>query len=154
MEYEDPSQIKESGSTSKFLSPPIERAFTVFQHPQVVEVISTLIDTPNDDLPEVLAQIDIWKWPRSDLNAWIKILNKFDAILEEIIRDYNVDKLQVNPFSPVTKKTLCEILRFERLLLENSTNRKTFNSYDVRIHHINLHVPCLTPVLTLILEDQ
>ena len=29
------------------------------------------------------------------------------------------------------KKTRCEILRFERLLLENSTNRKTFNSYDV-----------------------
>ena len=35
-------------------------------------------------------------------------------------------------FTPLTKKTVCEILRFERLLLENSTNRKTFNSYDVR----------------------
>lgn len=51
--------------------------------------------------------------------------------MQEIIRDYDVEKLQVNVFTPVTKKTLCAILRFERLLLENSTNRKMFNSYDV-----------------------
>ncbi|KAI0318271.1 hypothetical protein OF83DRAFT_1262061 [Amylostereum chailletii] len=98
--------------------------------PQVAELINKLIDTPNDDLHEVLSEIDAWKWPRSDLNAWIKVLNKFDAILEEIIRDYDVDKLQINPFTPLNKKTACEILRFERLLLENSTNRKTFASYD------------------------
>ncbi|KAF7332527.1 hypothetical protein MKEN_00135300 [Mycena kentingensis (nom. inval.)] len=98
--------------------------------PQVAELIARLLGTPNDDLSRVLAEIDAWKWPRSDLNAWIKVLNKFDAIMEEIIRDYQVDKLQVNVFTPATKATLCEILRFERLLLENSTNRKMFHSYD------------------------
>ncbi|KAI0829944.1 hypothetical protein BC628DRAFT_1314795 [Trametes gibbosa] len=98
--------------------------------PQVVELIDKLAETPNEDLPQVLSQIDSWKWPRSDLNAWIKVLNKFDEILEESIRDYDIDNLQVNVFTPLTKKTICEILRFERLLLENSTNRKTFNSYD------------------------
>ncbi|KAJ7647304.1 hypothetical protein FB45DRAFT_975025 [Roridomyces roridus] len=97
---------------------------------QVAELIARLLNTPNDDLSQVLSDIEAWKWPRSDLNAWIKVLNKFDAILEEIIRDYEVDKLQVNVFTPATKATLCEILRFERLLLENSTNRKMFNSYD------------------------
>lgn len=79
-----------------------------------------------------MADIDSWKWPRSDLNAWTKVLDKFDVILEEVIRDYDVDKLQINVFTPATKKTISHILRFERLLLENSTNRKTFNSYDVR----------------------
>ena len=103
----------------------------LFQLPQVAELIDKLLNTPNDDLHEVLSQIDSWKWPRSDLNAWIKVLNKFDVILEEIIRDYDVDNLQVNEFTPRTKAVLCEILRFERLLLENSTNRKMFNSYDV-----------------------
>lgn len=97
----------------------------------MAELISKLLNTTNDNLPDVLAEIDTWKWPRSDLNAWIKPLNKFDEILEEVIRDYDVDKLQVNVFTPITKKTVCEILRFERLLLENSTNRKMFNSYDV-----------------------
>ena len=102
------------------------------QLPQVAELINKLHNTSNDELHEVLSEIDAWKWPRSDLNAWIKVLNKFDAILEEYIRDYEVDKVQVNVFTPITKKTICEILRFERLLLENSTNRKTFSSYDVR----------------------
>ncbi|KAI0305409.1 hypothetical protein B0F90DRAFT_1815046 [Multifurca ochricompacta] len=96
----------------------------------VAELINKLSNTPNEDLHEVLGQIDSWKWPRSDLNAWIKVLNKFDAILEEVIQDYNIDKLQVNVFTPMTKKTVSEILRFERLLLENSTNRKTYASYD------------------------
>ncbi|KAF7288667.1 hypothetical protein HMN09_01372700 [Mycena chlorophos] len=96
----------------------------------VAELIARLLATPNDDLSRVLAEIDSWKWPRSDLNAWIKVLNKFDAIMDEVIRDYQVDKLQVNVFTPATKATLCEILRFERLLLENSTNRKMFHSYD------------------------
>lgn len=73
----------------------------------------------------------MWKWPRSDLNAWIKVLNKFDDIMDQIITEYNVGKLQLEPFKPEAKELLSEILRFERLLLENSTNRKTFSSYDV-----------------------
>ncbi|KAI0768417.1 hypothetical protein BC629DRAFT_1596114 [Irpex lacteus] len=74
----------------------------------VADLVNKIADTPNEELPQVLAEIDVWKWPRSDLNAWIKVLNKFDAIMEDIIREY----------------------AFERLLLENSTNRKTYSSYD------------------------
>ncbi|KAG6372318.1 hypothetical protein JVT61DRAFT_7758 [Boletus reticuloceps] len=99
-------------------------------HPQVAELILKLVNTSNDDVADVLASIETWKWPRSDLNCWIKVLDKFDAILEEAIRDYDIDKLQLNVFTPATKQTISAILRFERLLLENSTNRKTFNSYD------------------------
>lgn len=106
------------------------KALSSQQH--VVELIDKLSGTPNEDLADVLGRIDSWKWPRSDLNAWVKVLNKFDAILEEAIRDYDIDKMQMNPFTPSTRKLVCEVLRFERLLLENSTNRKTFNSYDVR----------------------
>ena len=94
-------------------------------------MVAEILATPTDDRAECLSKVDSWKWPRSDLNSWIKVLNKFDAVLEEIIRDYDIDRLQVNEFTPRTKATLCEILRFERLLLENSTNRKMFNSYDV-----------------------
>ncbi|KAI0699215.1 hypothetical protein BC835DRAFT_1412679 [Cytidiella melzeri] len=96
----------------------------------VAELVNKIGDTPNEELPQVLSEIDAWKWPRSDLNAWIRVLNKLDAILEDIICDYAVDKLQTTPFSPFHKQLLSEILRFERLLLENSTNRKTYNSYD------------------------
>ena len=94
-------------------------------------MIATVLRTPTEDLPELLAPIESWKWPRSDLHSWIKVLNKFDSVLEDTIRDYDVDKLQVKEFTPLTKKIVCHILGFERLLLENSTNRKLFNSYDV-----------------------
>ena len=96
------------------------------------------LSTHTEDLHTVLSKYETWKWPRSDLNAWTKVLNKFDAILEEVIRDYDVDKLQLNEFTHLTKRTVCEILRFERLLLENSTNRKMFNSYDVCLHRAYL----------------
>lgn len=38
----------------------------------------------------------------------------------------------MNPFTPRTKRTVLAILGFEKLLLENCTNRKMFASYDVR----------------------
>lgn len=98
----------------------------------MTELINKLLDTPDEEIPHVLGDIDVWKWPRSDLNAWIKVLNKFDAMLADIIQEYEVDTLKLIPFPPAIKKKVSEILRFERLLLENSTNRKMFNSYDVR----------------------
>ncbi len=108
-------------------------ALRVLQPPPVVELITKLQSTTNEELAIALSEITVWKWQRSDLNAWIKVLNKFDVILEEIIRDCSIDKLQTEPFTPMQRSLLFEILRFERLLLENSTNRKMYNSYDVRL---------------------
>lgn len=39
----------------------------------------------------------------------------------------------MNPFTPRTKRTVLAVLGFEKLLLENCTNRKMFSSYDVRL---------------------
>jgi E3 ubiquitin-protein ligase HUWE1 len=105
----------------------------ILQPTQLADLIVKLLITTNEQLPTILKTLDSWKWPRSDLNSWIKVLNKFDDIMDGIIREYNVAKLQLKPFTESTKELLSEILRFERLLLENSTNRKTFNSYDVRL---------------------
>lgn len=73
----------------------------------------------------------MWTWPRSDLNSWTKVLNRFDAIFSDIIEKYNIDKLQLTKFEEGDRTLLLELLRFERMLLENSTNRKLFASYDV-----------------------
>ncbi|EEB89746.1 hypothetical protein MPER_12125 [Moniliophthora perniciosa FA553] len=98
--------------------------------PPVAELINKLLNTPQDNLTTTLEEIDSWKWQRSDLNAWIKVLNKFDTVLEDVVREYDIDKLQIRDFTTSTKKLVSEILRFERLLLENSTNRKMYSSYD------------------------
>ncbi|KAG6878824.1 hypothetical protein C0992_007445, partial [Termitomyces sp. T32_za158] len=100
---------------------------------QIAELITKLLSTSTDDLHDVLSQIDVWIWPRTDLNAWIKVLNKFDVVLEDVIREYHVEDLQLTEFTPSTKRTVTAVLKFERLLLENSTNRKMFNSYDVSL---------------------
>ena len=71
-------------------------------------------------------------WPRSDLHSWVKVLNRFDDILKGFIDEYELDKLQINPFTPQTKALVTAILHFETLLLDNATNRKLFASYDVR----------------------
>lgn len=94
-------------------------------------MISTLIAKPQTELAEFIASIPIWTWPRSDLNSWTKVLNRFDGILSDLIDKYNLHKLQLGKFDVADKKILIELLRFERMLLENSTNRKLFASYDV-----------------------
>ena len=117
------------------LNPRYVHTKVILQPTQLADLIARLLIATNEQLPAILKTVDSWKWPRSDLNSWIKVLNKFDDIMDEIIREYNVAKLQLNPFTEGTKELLSEILRFERLLLENSTNRKTFSSYDVRLYY-------------------
>ncbi|KAF9447492.1 hypothetical protein P691DRAFT_776106 [Macrolepiota fuliginosa MF-IS2] len=96
----------------------------------VAEFITRVLNAPDEQLVHILSSIESWKWPRSDLNAWIKVLNKFDTVLEDIINQYELDKVQLVTFPSQTKALVSEVLRFQRLLLENSTNRKTFSSYD------------------------
>jgi E3 ubiquitin-protein ligase HUWE1 len=63
--------------------------------------------------------------------VWYSVLDRFDDILAQMIKDYNSDDLQMTPFTPSDKELIIQILRFERMLLDNSTTRKLFNSYDV-----------------------
>lgn len=96
-----------------------------------------------------------WQWPRSDLVFWIPVLNRFDTLLESVVKSYelrgpgskkekdtdgkelkedesNRIGVQINDFTPLTKRMTLSILGFVKLLLENCTNRKLFSSYDVR----------------------
>ncbi|KZT62066.1 hypothetical protein CALCODRAFT_514427 [Calocera cornea HHB12733] len=99
-------------------------------HPEVSALISSILAAPKEELPPLLSAVQTWQYPRCDLHAWSAVLNKFDEILEQIINDYEVDQLQVNDFTPSARAVLSEILRFERVLLDNSTNRKIYASYD------------------------
>jgi E3 ubiquitin-protein ligase HUWE1 len=112
----------------------------------VTELIEQLLGTPTDALTDVLAAIEAWTLPRSDLNAWVRVLNKFDELLEDAVARYDLAHIQTTPFAPADKALLAGVLRFERLLLENTTNRKSFNSYDVsrrlcffRVHTVGAH---------------
>lgn len=65
------------------------------------------------------------------MHHWIPVLDKFDAIYEAKIEQYKVDTVQTEEFSENDKQLLLEILRVEKLVMDNATSRKIFASYDV-----------------------
>lgn len=103
------------------------------QHPKITALILAIQHGAEDELASILAAVQVWHWPRTDLHYWIKPLNRFDAILEEICKSYGLvgGQVQVSEFTPRTKELVLAILRFTRLLLENATNRKLYSSFDV-----------------------
>lgn len=138
LENENPYQIKESLDGTYLISTAgccVGSGSTDFpivvQHPAVLDLTTKILNTSTDYLVPVLRSVESWQWPRSDLNAWSNVLNKFDSILEDIITQYELERVQTVTFRAETKSLVSAILRFQRLLLENSTNRKTFSSYDV-----------------------
>src|SRR5258706_5608088 len=101
------------------------------QRPDVAALVDKLLTTPTDQLAELLGSFRMWLWPRCELMVWYSVLDRFDDILAQMIKDYHSDDLQMTPFTPSDKELIMQILRFERMLLDNSTTRKLFNSYDV-----------------------
>ncbi|KAK4704493.1 hypothetical protein P7C70_g1715, partial [Phenoliferia sp. Uapishka_3] len=101
----------------------------------IATFIAKLNTAHQDDIPELVQPVvqQGWSWPRTDLQHWIVPLNRFDTILETIIRDYDLatmEHCQTNSFTPRTSQLLHAILAFEKILLENSTNRKIYSSFD------------------------
>lgn len=97
----------------------------------MVRLVQDLQTIPKNELAPFIQNISYWKCPRSELHVWFGVLDRFDEIMESLINEYDAANLQLNPFSEQDKELLYQILRFERMLLDNSTNRKLFNSYDV-----------------------
>ncbi len=95
-------------------------------------MLQRIKEAPDDELPAILDSVSEWCWPRGDLHYWSSTLNRFDDILEESCKDYELARLQWNDFTPNRKRLLVSILRFSRLLMENCTNRKLYASYEVR----------------------
>lgn len=98
---------------------------------EVVELLEKILNAPDDELPDLLGSTSEWCWPRGDLHYWIGVLNRFDSILEETCRDYDLHKLQINEFTPLRKRIVVGILKFTRLLVENCTSRRLYASYEV-----------------------
>jgi hypothetical protein len=105
----------------------------------LVELINQLETAPEHELGDALRRHPRWTWPRTDLQCWIQVLNRFDEILERLSSDYALPNVQSNPFTPKTKDLVLAILRFSQLLFENATNRKIYASYDVRPRRLADH---------------
>ncbi|GAA5969495.1 hypothetical protein JCM11641_008133 [Rhodosporidiobolus odoratus] len=101
----------------------------------IAAFIARLQQVAQDELPSLIAPVlkQGWTWPRTDLQHWIHPLNRFDDILAKVIDDYDLGDMkhaQTNAFTPRTKQLVLSVLGFQKILLENSTNRKIFMGFD------------------------
>lgn len=97
-------------------------------------VIKKLLHGSEDDLSLYLSAFEDWTYPKADLFHFIPALNRLDSILEKFVADNNLkNTVQRTETSASTKPLLLGILQFTRLLLENSTNRNLYNSYEVQL---------------------
>lgn len=107
----------------------------LLQHREINDFIHSLENAGSDhEVGELLkTALPDWRWPRTDLQFWIRVLNRLDDILADICASYHLKDghVQLNDFTPKTKELLLAILDFTRILLENATNKRTWNGYDV-----------------------
>jgi E3 ubiquitin-protein ligase HUWE1 len=109
------------------------------QHPDIEAVITRINACPTPSLA-TLIKSEVppntpWRYPRGDLHSWIPVLDRFDGILGDLLETYTIDRsdgttVQGRRFDEQDKELVLEILRFERILLDNSTSRKIYASYD------------------------
>lgn len=101
-------------------------------------VIETIAKCPESDIPKYISHHSDWKFPRGDLFHWVKVLDRFDTLLENHCKKYGLNKgLQKEDFQQCDKEQLVSLLSFSRLLLENCTNRNIYNSLEHLNHLLN-----------------
>jgi hypothetical protein len=101
----------------------LKRAWVDVQTERLVEVqeqLARLGSSPNElhkGLQHVLDKDAAWPYEKADLLHWVKLLDILDAVLAK---------------EDSSDEHLVAVLKFTRLLLENSSNRHVYNSYEVR----------------------
>jgi hypothetical protein len=76
-----------------------------------------------------------WPFPRGDLYHWIPLLNRFDDILEETVKKYNLKEgPQTTPWEEKDERIVCGVLNFSRMLVEECGNRSLYGSSNVSLN--------------------
>lgn len=93
-------------------------------------LINSIKNASDDDLPKVLNSNLVWDTSKGTLLNWVDILNKFDSILEGIIKKYGLADENVKPTELDAKDTTLTvaILDFTYMLLDNSSNKSVYSS--------------------------
>ncbi|KAG0302120.1 hypothetical protein BGZ98_007782, partial [Dissophora globulifera] len=96
----------------------------------VRNLIKTLKECPEAEITTHIQAVPEWIWPRGDLFHWVGVLNRFDEILDNLCKSYDLKKPQPKEFSPEDRRLILAIVAFSRLLLESCTNRNLYASYE------------------------
>lgn len=93
-------------------------------------LLKSIKDASNDELPKILNSNLVWDTSKGTLLNWVEVLNKFDTILESVVKKYNLDNEDSKPTELESKDTelVVSILDFTHMLLDNSTNKSIYSS--------------------------
>ncbi|KAJ3037346.1 hypothetical protein HDV00_001771 [Rhizophlyctis rosea] len=82
-------------------------------------LILSMVSLPKSQLVHVVASLQPWCYPKTDLFHWVGVLNYFDSILEELVKEYDLNRVQEREFSQEDKEAVMAILEFRTVLMEN-----------------------------------
>ncbi|KAH9385126.1 E3 ubiquitin-protein ligase HUWE1 [Nematocida major] len=109
---------------------PIEKRFT--QPPEnISNIIRNLESVPESEIAVYLTNINEWRHTKTDLFYWVSVLDRLDMVLKNMLSEYNIEQFQNRPLSKEDKEKAHAILKFQKLLVENSSNKSLFSSFDV-----------------------
>ncbi|TMS38017.1 hypothetical protein L596_004833 [Steinernema carpocapsae] len=80
--------------------------------------------------------------PKSEMQRWIPVLNKFDRIMECALRE-DASGRKIVDNKPDVKKLVEEVLRFSWILYENTFSRSVYSSIDRLIELLDVEDICL-----------
>ncbi|KAI5127726.1 E3 ubiquitin-protein ligase HUWE1 [Nematocida parisii] len=109
---------------------PMERRFSQ-PGKQISNIIKQLSNLPEEELPTYLNNIYEWRCAKTDLLYWVDVLDRFDEILKAVVTEYGLGQFQNKPMKESDKEMVYAILKFQKLLVENSSNKSMFSSFDV-----------------------
>ncbi|KAJ9088888.1 E3 ubiquitin-protein ligase tom1 [Entomophthora muscae] len=98
--------------------------------PFLRRLVVKIFEAKEKELPEILRKFVDVSLPKSDLNNWIGILNKFDRLLEDLIAKYELTSIQKTDFSLQDKELILAILALTKSLFDKCTNRNLYCSYE------------------------
>ena len=96
------------------------------------EIIKNINELPQQEIASYLSNFfPDWPLSKTDLFHWVAPLNRLDAILQSILKSYEIiTTLQSGPFNPNDKYLILSIIQFFKILLEHCANKSLFSSYD------------------------
>ncbi|KAI9295222.1 hypothetical protein K502DRAFT_315969 [Neoconidiobolus thromboides FSU 785] len=98
--------------------------------PFLRSLVQRIFEANGAELTIILKDIMDKNLPKSDLNNWIGVLNKFDGILEKLIEKYSLTKIQRVNFAEEDREQIIGILSLTKILFDKCTNRNLYCSYE------------------------
>ncbi|PVU85911.1 hypothetical protein BB561_006872, partial [Smittium simulii] len=124
---------------------------------EILELRAKLENGEESSIPELVQSAFDWPFLRGDFYHWVKVLDRFDAILERTIKELDLDNKEIyvsyNTIDNNTTTLICSILDFTRLLMENCVNRNLYSSFDRLIPLLRcIYTDILKSCLRLLLQ--